>query len=205
MWANHPEMAEKWEEHTPKGKKLPKYAPKKKKHKKRKKTKAEYHAFIIKTAMGVRDYYSYLTPDQLQLIATLPGKDNPSTAWAAVKSIDILKEYSGAVTTLVYQKQPPQTIVQRMLEAVKNSVEPDVFEKIKGVAQHVAEAMIQKAGRVRSAAIVNRAPISDTEKLENELYDKKADEAEHMSMMENGINPEEHRLAFRKIMLKKLS
>lgn len=25
MWANHPEMAERWEKHTPKGKKLPKH------------------------------------------------------------------------------------------------------------------------------------------------------------------------------------
>lgn len=44
MYANDPEMAERWQKHTPKGKKLPKYAPKKKK------TKAEYGAYIIRRA-----------------------------------------------------------------------------------------------------------------------------------------------------------
>jgi hypothetical protein len=29
MWATHPEMAKKWERHTPKGKKLPKKVKKK--------------------------------------------------------------------------------------------------------------------------------------------------------------------------------
>ncbi len=39
-------MAKRWEEHTPKGKKLPKYVKKKK----RKKTKAEYMASIVRIA-----------------------------------------------------------------------------------------------------------------------------------------------------------
>jgi len=42
MYANEPEMAKKWEKHTPKGKKLPK-----KKRKKRKKTKNESIVDII--------------------------------------------------------------------------------------------------------------------------------------------------------------
>jgi ribosomal protein S27AE len=55
MYANDPEMAARFEKHTPKGKKLPKYAPKKKKKKKA----SEYLSMIkqssmIKTASIIR-------------------------------------------------------------------------------------------------------------------------------------------------------
>lgn len=43
MYANDPEMAKEWEEHTPKGKKLPEYAPKKK-------SKADYKTEIFRIA-----------------------------------------------------------------------------------------------------------------------------------------------------------
>jgi len=207
MWATHPEMAREWEKETPKGKKLPKYAPRKKK-KGKKKSAADYRAFIIKTAMGTKDYYAHLGPKDLQLIATLPNKDNVSTAYAAVKVIDILRNYYGEVASEIRQKKDPQGLIQRLLEVVKQSVGNE-FEKIKGVAQHIADAIIQSAGRLARAAIVERAknPVNNVApfKTEDEKLEEQAQKVEAESVMQQGFPMGEDIYAFRKEMLKRLS
>lgn len=102
MWANDPEMARKWQSHTPKGKKLPKYVKKKKK---RKKTKADYAGSIVRLAslrrqgllngdnpMTLQDIsgFSNYTPEAItelrhnfadQLIESRPIKYNDVILW----------------------------------------------------------------------------------------------------------------------------
>jgi len=206
MWANKPEMAKEFEEHTPKGKKLPKYAPKKKK-KKSKKSKASYKALILrlafmnKEAMGAEDYLSNLSPAEQQLIATLPGKNDTSVAWAAQKVLDILREYYSPVRMSLSNKKDPQSIVSQLINIVKETVGGE-FEKVKNVAQHIANAIVQMAGRKATAALVEKVENLD----ENEYFDDMADQKEKESRMEEGISDEDElRLAFRMLMLKKLS
>ena len=53
MHANKPEMAEKWEAHTPKGKKLPKKVKKKRKPQKMRKPRMEKQAYIAGFLRGL--------------------------------------------------------------------------------------------------------------------------------------------------------
>jgi len=215
MWANKPEMAKEFEKHTPKGKKLPKYAPKKKK-KKSKKSKASYKAlilrlaFINKEAMGAEDYLSKLNPREQQLIATLPGKNNPTVAWAALKVIEILREYYSAVASEIKNKKDPQGLVSKLIDIVKSSVGQE-FEKVSSVAQHIANAIVQLYGRQpATAAIVERV---DSPKSPAEALNDGADQLDKERRMEEGIFDDENedefvdelRFAFRKAMIKRFS
>ena len=152
LWMHHPEIAKKWtKEH---GSKI--VPSKKKKNKKKKKSAQDYRLLIIRRAsllkesMGAGDYYSHLSTQDHQLIATLPNKNKPEVAYAAVKVINIIKNYYTEIVSALKTHDPKQ-VVDKLLNIVRTEVSNE-YEKIKDVASHIINAVVQKAGRVPTTA-----------------------------------------------------
>lgn len=203
MYVNKPELAKEFEKETPKGKKLPKYAPKKKKKKKKAKSSVNYRNLIVKIAalkkeaMGAQDYLNQLSPSEKQLIATLPNKNNVQVAWAAVKTLETLKEYFSEVVASIKKQADPQSLVSKLVSIVKESV-GDQINNFNNVVEHIAKALVQMAGSAAS----KKSTACILKRVENP---KKPEDDEANTDVSISDSEKEQIKAFRVMMMKKLS